>query len=162
MQRLVNALTALVLILWQKHHHHTYILMLCYCNTITIQRPVSILANSLGLDSMNHSPLSELLVDKTIGKTFSTDSDPLQYPVTPQLMHDHVGINHSRAFLLVGDDAADKVRYCVPQSGHEVVERLLVELWGVWEVWGVVAWISVKIAWTKTAILKPITFSYSY
>ncbi len=68
------------------------------------------------------------MIDETVGEPFATDSDALQHSVAPQLMHDKVSIDDSRAFQLVGNDAADKMGYGVPEGGHEVVQGLLVEL----------------------------------
>lgn len=38
------------------------------------------------------SPLTEFLEDDSVGETLSTDSDSLQYTVTPQLLQDQVSI----------------------------------------------------------------------
>lgn len=44
-------------------------------------------------------------------------------------MHDQMGINHTRLLQLVGDDATDKVGLSGTQSGHQVVQLLLVGGW---------------------------------
>lgn len=41
-------------------------------------------------------------------------------------MHDQVRVNHARLLQLVGDNATDEVRLSGTQSGHQIVQLLLV------------------------------------
>ncbi len=73
-------------------------------------------------------PLSELLVNEFVGKALAANSDALQNTVAAELVKDKVGVDESGLLQLVGDDAAHKVRHCVPERCHEVAQRRLVEL----------------------------------
>lgn len=111
-----------------------------------------------------NAPLSEFLEGDTVREALSTDADPLQNSITPQLVQ-HQGrgqlpslteqdklyhclsfeaiflsfgyVNMSALticsplsypFLVVWDDTAQEVGVRVPQRGHQLGERLLVEL----------------------------------
>jgi len=52
---------------------------------------------SLGMSVMSLSPLSEVFVVHSVGKSFSTDSNSLKDSVTSQLLHDQMGINYTYA-----------------------------------------------------------------
>ena len=69
-----------------------------------------------------YTPLPELLIQETVGEPFAADPDALKDTVAPQLVEHKVGVYHARALHLIGDDAADKVRSCVSQCRHEIVQ----------------------------------------
>ena len=73
-------------------------------------------------------PLSELLVQQSVGETFPAYPDALQDTIAPQLMQHQVAVNDARTLHLVGDYATHKVGLGVAERLHEVVEGLLVEL----------------------------------
>lgn len=72
--------------------------------------------------------MPELLVDESVWESLAADSDAFQDTVAPQLVEDEVCVYESRLLELVGDDAADKVWYGVPECGNEVSQGGLVQL----------------------------------
>ena len=96
------------------------------------------------------SPLPELLEWDAVRESLPADSDAFQHAVTPQRLQHQVGVHlpslinskinsglkttesHVRSltypFLMVGDDATDKVGLSVVQGGHQFAQRLLVQL----------------------------------
>lgn len=74
------------------------------------------------------SPLAELLEWKAIGETLSTDTNALQHTVAVQLVEHQAGLQHTRLFLLVGNDATHEVWLRVAKVDHELVERFLQEI----------------------------------
>ena len=73
-------------------------------------------------------PLSELLVDQSVGEPLTTDPDSLQHTIAPQLVENEVSVDDPWSFELVGDDATHKMRHCVAEGVHEVAQGLLVKL----------------------------------
>ena len=55
------------------------------------------------------SPLPELCIEETVGESLAADANSLQHSITPQLVQDEMGVDHSSPLQLVGDDATHKV-----------------------------------------------------
>ena len=70
-------------------------------------------------------PLFELRVDDPVRESLPTDTDTLKHTVTLELVEDKVGIDHTRLFQLVGDDAAHKVGVGGVQGLHQLVQGFL-------------------------------------
>ena len=67
-------------------------------------------------------PLSELLVEQTIGEALTADSDSFQDTITPELVQNKMSVNDSRSFELIGNDATDKVGCCVTEGCHQFAQ----------------------------------------
>ena len=52
-------------------------------------------------------PVSEVIVDHTVWKSFATNTDAFKYTITGQLMHYKVGINQSCLFVGVRDHTSE-------------------------------------------------------
>lgn len=111
-----------------------------------------------GAESYKSTPLSELLEWDAVGETLSADTDSLQNTVTPQLVQNEVRCQftslrrhkagrrkvryfsmlssfvclvwswRSHPLLMVGDNAPQEVGVGVPECGHQLGQRLFVEL----------------------------------
>ena len=96
---------------------HTYHLLSCLLSV----------HETLGDDTrcQNLIPLAELLEQNAVRETETADSDSLQHSIATQLVQHEMGGNLSRLFLVVGDDATDKVRLSGAECGHQIVQLFL-------------------------------------
>lgn len=70
------------------------------------------------------SPQFEVRIHHSVGETFTTDTNAFKYTVTSELMHDQMGVDHTRLLQLVGDDATDEVGLGSTQGSHQIVQLL--------------------------------------
>ena len=63
-----------------------------------------------GLDRNLLRYLHEIGVQGSVGEAFTANTNTLKHTVTGQLIQHEGGVDETRLFLLVGDDATDEVR----------------------------------------------------
>ena len=63
-----------------------------------------------GLDRNLLRYLHKIGMESSVGETFTANTNTLKHTVTGQLIQHKRGIDETRLFLLVGNDATDEVR----------------------------------------------------
>ena len=72
--------------------------------------------------------MTELLERYAIGETLTTNADTFEDTIASKLVENKRRVDLSRLLLVVGNNAANEVRICVPQRRHELGQLFLVEL----------------------------------
>lgn len=74
----------------------------------------------------HHLPLLKVGIVHAIGKALAANANALEHAVARQLMHHQMRVDNAKRLLLVGNNAAHKVRMRRLERGHQAIDALAI------------------------------------